>query len=226
MTVLIRDDHRFSSTAVQITKLVVLLDVERCLEKIVKVILNSDVIYSKDLRRTGLPTHVVDFLAKCALAGHELVVPETTQIEFEKEQEKARLARISELEKAATVLRQNKVDVPEFSPADLVQSVGLSDLLGQISGLSYAIHEASLGDYKLALRKACLREPPHPPDSKSDEMRDLVIWQTAMRIANESGGALLVSRDEVHTHHRGDIEAAEHQLLRVQTQFIARMRRG
>jgi hypothetical protein len=38
-------------------------------------------------------------------------------------------------------------------------------------------------------------------------MRDLVIWTTALRVAKREGSALLVSRDVVHTHTRGDAEA-------------------
>ena len=178
------------------------------------VILNSDVIYSKDLRRTDLPIQVVEFLQKCAAAHHALVIPETTKIEFEKEQAKARVNPVAEIDRAANLLRQSGIDVPVLVASEIVPEVKLPQLLDQIVGLKYSIVEATLEDYQIALRKACLREPPHPPEGKSDEMRDLVIWQTAARIANQTGGAVLVSRDEVHTHFRGDAEATAHQLSR------------
>jgi hypothetical protein len=39
----------------------------------------------------------------------------------------------------------------------------------------------------------------------------------AIRIARENDGALLISRDKVHVHHRGDSEAGQVQLLRVRS---------
>lgn len=47
------------------------------------------------------------------------------------------------------------------------------------------------------------------PTAESDEMRDLVIWAFSVRLATDDGGAILVSRDEVHTHERGDDEATD-----------------
>ncbi len=45
-------------------------------------------------------------------------------------------------------------------------------------------------------------------------MRDLIIWAQALRIARDEG-ALLISRDKVHTHSRGDSEASAAGLVRV-----------
>jgi len=69
-------------------------------------------------------------------------------------------------------------------------------------------------DFNNAHRKACFKEEPHPPESEDDEMRDLVIWELALRLARENGGAILLSRDKVHIHHRGDREAAQFGLKR------------
>ncbi|OCP09264.1 hypothetical protein BC374_01450 [Ensifer sp. LC13] len=88
------------------------------------------------------------------------------------------------------------------------------ELLGRIQDLEFSLCPATIEDYQGALNKACLKSPPHPPDGKADEMRDLVIWQAALRVAAANGGAILLSRDEVHTHHRGDIEADAHGLRR------------
>ena len=48
-------------------------------------------------------------------------------------------------------------------------------------------------------------------------MRDLVIWMVALRVARRDGGAILVSRDEVHTEERGDEEARSAGLLRARS---------
>ena len=98
-------------------------------------------------------------------------------------------------------------------PKRLSQPILSHHCLSNIEGLAFEIVEANLDDYHAALRKACLREAPHPPEATSDEMRDLVIWQLATRLAAE-GGAVLLSRDVVHTHHRGDVDAQRAGLLR------------
>ena len=48
-------------------------------------------------------------------------------------------------------------------------------------------------------------------------MRDLTIWVMALRLASRNGGALLLSRDKVHTHERGDNEASSANLVRVRS---------
>jgi len=48
-------------------------------------------------------------------------------------------------------------------------------------------------------------------------MRDLVIWAIALRIALQDGGAMLVSRDEIHSDERGSDEATRAGLLRAKT---------
>lgn len=82
------------------------------------------------------------------------------------------------------------------------------------TGIDAKVLYPTLDDYRSAHLKACFHESPIPPGSESDEMRDLVIWVTALRIAREHGGAVLLSRDKVHTHTRGDDEADQAGLKR------------
>src|SRR2546421_10451680 len=62
-------------------------------------------------------------------------------------------------------------------------------------------------------RRACLHLAPHPPDTESDEMRDFVIWAIALRLARVDT-SILLSRDKLHTHVRGEEEARAAGLLR------------
>ena len=48
-------------------------------------------------------------------------------------------------------------------------------------------------------------------------MRDLIIWTIALRLAKTGGGAILISRDEVHAHQRGSVEADAAKLHRAKT---------
>jgi hypothetical protein len=79
------------------------------------------------------------------------------------------------------------------------------------------MQEPTFEDLREAHKRACLHETPHPPDAKSDEMRDLVIWMIALRLASQEGGAILVSRDILHIHPRGDEEAQRVNLIRVKS---------
>jgi len=84
-------------------------------------------------------------------------------------------------------------------------------------GAKVEIEEPRIEDYQEAHRRACLHLPPHAPDKKSDEMRDLVIWMIALRLAGEHRDVILLSRDEVHTHTRGDDEATEAGMRRIRS---------
>jgi len=85
------------------------------------------------------------------------------------------------------------------------------------------VENATLEDFRDAERSAAMHLPPAPPrkpptgkqdTDDSDEMRDLVIWAVACRLATTHGGALLLSRDKVHSGTLGRAEAEEKRLLR------------
>ena len=178
-----------------------------------KILFNSDLLYATSLIKDKLPRQVFEFLSACKENGHEIVIPLTTLLEFNKKQSDFLNKELSALKNAETKLTSYGIKVVEFQPSDLVKS---PDLIQQIkdTGISCILEEPTKDDYKNAHRRACLRESPHPPDIKSDEMRDLVIWEISIRIAKENNGAILMSRDEVHTHYRGDKEASECNLIR------------
>jgi len=145
--------------------------------------------------------------------GHEIVIPLTTLFEFKKKQSEFVNMEIATLNSAGNKLTEYGINVEKYQSSDLVKLPDLIQLIKDV-GLSCDLEEPTKNDYENAHRKACLRESPHPPDTKSDEMRDLVIWEISLRIAKENNGAILMSRDEVHTHHRGDKEASEYGLIR------------
>lgn len=177
-----------------------------------KIIFNSDLLYVGSFIRDGLPRHLNDFLVECKKNGHEVIIPETTLLEFDRKQAEFLQKEILELEAAKKKLLLYGLVVDEFDSAKIATKPDLIALIKSI--IPCAVELPTENDYSIAHRKACLREPPHPPDTKSDEMRDLVIWEISLRISRKNGGALLLSRDEVHKHHRGDIEASESHLIR------------
>ena len=178
-----------------------------------KILFNSDLLFVSSLIKDRLPRHIFDFLLACRGKGHEIVIPLTTLFEFNKKQNEYVNKEILALNNASTKLTDYGVNVEEFKPSDLVKSPDLIQLI-KATGISCVLEEPTKNDYENAHRRACLRETPHPPDTKSDEMRDLIIWEISLRVARENSGAILMSRDEVHTHHRGDKEASEYGLIR------------
>ena len=141
------------------------------------------------------------------------VVPETARLEFDRKQLELVHARRGALQSAYATLEQNGVGFSRVDPEELIQPPDLIGLARQIGG-NVDVVEPTLEDYQDAHRRACLHEQPHPPDIKSDEMRDLIIWVMSLRLSRGSDGAVLVSRDVVHTHARGDTEAFQARLTR------------
>lgn len=177
------------------------------------VIFNSDVLHAEYLVRNQLPTHLDRFLSACAFNGVLVLVPETTLHEFRHDQEKRAREEQAILSAAFKRLEKWEIVFEHKSPESIISP---SDLMTMIerTGVDARVLHPTLDDYRFAHLKACFHESPIPPESESDEMRDLVIWVTALRVAREHGGAVLISRDKIHTHTRGDDEADQAGLKR------------
>jgi hypothetical protein len=178
-----------------------------------KILFNSDLLFATSLIKDKLPRQVFEFLLACRDKGNEIVIPLTTLFEFNRKQNEFVDIEIAALNSARTKLTNYGINVGEFKSSDLVKPPDLVQLINA-TGVSCVLEEPTKNDYENAHRRACLRESPHPPVTKSDEMRDLVIWEISLRVAKENNGAILMSRDEVHIHHRGDKEASEYGLIR------------
>jgi hypothetical protein len=180
-----------------------------------RIILNSDVLHMTRLLATGLARHIDGFCREAAQSGAVLVLPRTVVLENERHQLGLYNEAVDKLKGASQTLAQWGVAVPPFQAEDLVRNVDLPDAL-RATGIPVEVQAATLGDYQDAERRASLHLPPQP-DTKTDEMRDLVIWAIALRIARQDGGAMLVSRDEIHSNERGAEEATRAGLLRSKT---------
>lgn len=178
-----------------------------------KVIFNSDLLYATQLIQNELPKKLIEFLNECKKYNHHILIPQTTLFEFNNKQKGFLEKEIIEIQNAINKLSRYDNTNTYQEPSSLVKAPDLLKLI-QALGIECTLEYPSMNDYENAHRKACLREKPHPPEIKSDEMRDLVIWEISLRIAKNNNGAILMSRDVVHTHHRGDEEAKEHHLIR------------
>jgi hypothetical protein len=183
-----------------------------------RILLNSDVLYAKRLVTAKLPNHIEQFCRDAATFGAVVVLPRTALLEWDNQQKELAEDLKEQVRGAATLLQNFHITVPTIAYDSLVTVGDLPRLLSA-TGVTVEVENPLFDDYAEAERRACLHLLPHPPappgvDNPPDEMRDLVIWCVALRIAKRDGGAILVARDEVHTHQRGDEEASAYGLRR------------
>ena len=181
-----------------------------------RIILNSDILHTNRPAAAALPLHLDQFCRDAAAAGAVLVVPRTTLLEDQRNQKRLIEEGVAQLDTAIALMQRYGIQVPEINSRELV---GGGDLVAALrnTGIQVEVIDPSLADYRGAEERACLRLSPHPPDTKSDEMRDLIIWEVAVRIAKRDGQAILLSRDEVHSHDRGGKEAEDAGLHRARS---------
>lgn len=181
-----------------------------------KIIVNSDVLATTYLIRERLPRHLSDAFAAAAKAGATIVIPTATMLEFQHRQEQLAEKERAALLDAATKLDQYKVSRDSFDASELTKTRDLEELVKR-AGIGVEIVQPDIADYQGAEKRAARHESPLPEkvnEDDSDEMRDLVIWEVALRIAKAEGKAVLLSRDHVHSGTRGESEAQASNLMR------------
>jgi hypothetical protein len=181
-----------------------------------KVIVNSDIIYHSQLVTENMSERLQALFQACSDRGHTIIIPLTTLYEFDRQQLELVQKEISQLESAYKLLDKFKIRYSKIEPSKVVKKPELTGLIKQYA-MNVIVEEPTFEDLKEAHKRACLHQSPHPPNIKSDEMRDLVIWFIALRLASRDGGALLISCDELHTNERGDSEANRVSLFRVRS---------
>lgn len=180
-----------------------------------RVILNSDVLFG-DYVRDGLPSAIRVLVTACEQQGHIVTLPQTALWEVERDQAKRAAEHRSKLAEAYRVLELHGIAFVTASPEQAVPAPDVIALFREVSPAT-EVSEPTETDFQDAHRRACFHLPPKPPHTKSDQMRDLVIWVSALRLAVADGGAVLVSKDVVHMNVAGSQEALVSGLTRVKT---------
>lgn len=173
-----------------------------------KIILDSSVLFDLTQIKADMPERYRNFFTKIAELRYEVVIPETALLEFERKMEEHNLKNVKSLESAYATLKFYGISFDQIEPRNLIKKKDLVSLISSC-GTNVRIEKPAYEDFMDAHKRACLRLSPHPPESSnSDEMRDLIIWVIAIRKAKEdSHGALLISRDQIHTNHFAQNEA-------------------
>jgi hypothetical protein len=186
----------------------------------VRVIVNSDILHTDRPLSTGLPTHLKEFFRHAGASAARIVVPRVALLEVEHHQESLVKGLEDRLVASADLLRAHAVGVAEFTPSAVVRRIGIVDAIRELN-VAVDVEDATLDDYRDAESRAARHAPPADPATTSDEMRDLVIWATALRLARTFGGALLLSRDHVHSGPSGEAEANDAGLIRAKNHDVA-----
>lgn len=170
------------------------------------VILNSDILRDERLITDDVSKRLRTFLQACAERNYVIVVPLTALLEFNRQQSELVPKTAAEVDRAYELLDRFKIPYSRVDPSEVVKPPNLVSLI-QKHKAKIVIEEPTLQDFQEAHRRACLHESPISTAKQSDEMRDLIIWVIALRLAKQNGGALLVSRDDVHNNPLGRGEA-------------------
>jgi len=172
----------------------------------VKVLLNSDIAYSQRLQ-SALPRQLAALADACRERTFEITLPLTTVLEFERQQLAIAKGERDALTAAAATLDLHRISHGEFKVEELIKTRSLADLFRD-AGVKVEVVSPTIEDFNDAHRRASLHLSPQLPNDKGeDEMRDLVIWAISLRVAKKEGGALLLSRDRIHTGDLGKDEA-------------------
>ena len=186
------------------------------------IIVNSDILYTNGFVHQRLHQEWNRFADGCRSVDAELVIPRTALYEIELRQQELYDKEVDSITTACGLLQRYGVDITAHEPTDLIKMPDIIDLFCQ-AGVKARVEETTLDDFRDAERRAAMHLPPVPPrrtpsgkqdTDNSDEMRDLVIWAVACRLAVANGGAVLLSRDKVHSGSLGRSEADEIRLLR------------
>ena len=183
-----------------------------------RLLINSDRLFATYLISERLPASLAKICTACAEKGITVVIPETALLEFNRAQKKLADQEINNILSAYTTLERYGIELRRVDPAELVHQTNMVEMMQKL-GVEVEVEVVlpTIEDFQEAHRRACLHEAPQPPETKSDEMRDLLIWMIALGQAKQHGGAVLLSGDEVHVHSRGDEEAGAVALIRVKT---------
>jgi hypothetical protein len=173
-----------------------------------KIIIDSSVLFDFTNIKVDMPERYRNFFTKMAELGYTVVIPETALLEFERRMEERISKDVGGLETAYSTLKYYGISYDQVEPRDIIKKINLVSLI-RSCGTNVQIEKPTYEDFSEAQKRACLRLSPHPPDpSKSDEMRDLIIWLIAIRKSKEdSHGAVLFSRDKIHTNQFAQEEA-------------------
>lgn len=181
-----------------------------------KIILNSDVLYTGSLIKDDLPEHWLTFFKECKKKKCPIIIPQTVGLEIDRLQSEYVGKETKQLSDALRLLDDYHVSHGPIDSSRLVLKPDIVELIRKL-GTEVIVENPTYEDFVEAHKRACLHEAPGLAEKKSDEMRDLIIWVIALRTARKDGRALLVSTDKIHSGSAGDKEAASAGLIRVKT---------
>src|SRR5438270_9994886 len=96
-----------------------------------KVILNSDILFTQRLITHSLPGHLERLASECARLGAGIVLPQTALLEFERRQNQLIESEIASVEKAFATLRSAGIGFEDKEASALFSLPDLAELFRQ-----------------------------------------------------------------------------------------------
>lgn len=176
------------------------------------IIFNSDILIGTGIKNS-IPDDLIQLLSTCKDKGIRIVLPETSLLEFNRKQKEFSKQTKKRITDAYRTL--DRFGIFHGTP-DLEIIVKTPDLVAILKEIDFEIEieKPTKEDYDQAHVKACDHSL-QPPDTTSDEMRDLIIWEISKRLSTQNSKALLISADGIHNSEMGDEEANMVGLTRV-----------
>lgn len=158
----------------------------------------------KDISVDALKKYLTEqFLTLCRAEEHVVCLSTVFLLEFSRKQAENVETKRTELHQAIRTLNRHGIDMN----ANGVQVSPISILEVFSSwGIRCERLEPTKEIYDEAARRCALHEAPVHKSSNRDEMRDLVVWLQVIEDARFNGGAVLISKDKVHTCDEARLE--------------------
>src|SRR2546421_12620390 len=112
-----------------------------------KVILNSDILFTRKLISKSLPMHLQKLASECARMDAVIILPRTALLEVERHQRQLMETEISSLEKAFAALRSAGVGFEEKEASSLFGLPDVSRLFRAV-GARVEIEEPGIEDFE------------------------------------------------------------------------------
>lgn len=178
-----------------------------------RLVMNSDVLFHRGLVRKAFGGTLGDLISACAAAGVDIVIPQTTLLEYNCKQEMHAQRERNDLRQAIQKLESYDVSIPEVDVDKAVTVLRLQDLISTL-GANVHVVKPTFRQYASAHERACKHLPPDKPPTEQtgkdrDEMRDMIIWEISLDVARAHDGAILLSKDAAHTRGKDLPEAVD-----------------
>lgn len=121
-----------------------------------RIVVNSDILFTQRLVITDLPPHLQKLAVECGKVGAVIVLPQTALLEVERRQRQLMETEISAVERAYNTLRNVGVNLEERQSSEFFSLPDFAELF-RSAGAKVVVEVPLLEDFSDAHRRAWKR---------------------------------------------------------------------